>query len=160
MVLELAEQNTMEGYIRIPAIYSQTGREQWVREDMFDDLPRGTWSKVMDTLEPYNEGMSGILSNWKKKAEERRELRNERKESKTDIKKARAEKIRSGGGRILDTVGGIVGSIFGGQQTPNAAPQMAPQEQARSGMPGWVLPAAGIAVAGGIIYAATRKRKR
>lgn len=165
MVLELAESNTPQNtpYIRVPAHLSRTGRDQWVREDIFDDLPRNQWIALMDALQPYNEGMTGILSNWKKKREERKELRNEKKEAKTDIKKARAEKIRAGGGRILDTVGGIVGSIFGGgQQTAPGTPQPAPDLSPRSGsgLPGWVLPAAGLALAGGIVYMATRPKSR
>lgn len=58
----LAEGNPMKNYIFIPAgMFGQT-KDNYVREDFFDDLPNAEYLKVIETLAPYqNTGLNGIL---------------------------------------------------------------------------------------------------
>lgn len=168
MYLELAESAPAQDspYIRIPAHLSNTGREQFIREDAFDSLPAPAWSKVMDALEPYNAGMSGIISDWKNKRKARAEARNEKREAKADKVRAKAERIRSGDrsdviGKLTGAAQNIVGGIFGGQAAGTTLPDgsMMPTEQPKKDMTPYYI-GGGILLLGGALYFATRKRKR
>ena len=166
MYLELAENNTARrapapesAYIRVPAQYSGQGKDIYVREDAFDALPPRQWSAVMDALEPYNTGMSGVFSNWKQNRQRKKDARNEKRE-------ARAEAIRTGGtfgNKLLNTAQNIAGAIFGGgaaapTATPADVPASRPAQTGTNWTP-WII-GSGILLAGGIAYAATRKKSR
>lgn len=160
-----------EFYIFVPN--DATGESGiWVREDYFDDLPESEWERVMSELADYQpEMMNGIFSRIRENIAERRERRAERKDARQTSRMERIEGRSGGlfGGKLKGFIGSLIPGA--GQQMQPGAMDMQPgqtrdlsiqwQDQPQSWAQRNKIPLiiGGVAVAGGIIYLATRKKK-
>ena len=162
MYLQLAENPPIsklvtDNYTFVPGINGDPG--VWIRDDKFDDLNDRDHSEILEAV-----GMSELSSKTKKKAKA------ERKSAKTDIKKAKADSIRSGTrgqgakdlfGKVLDTAGSIIGGKTGGsQESPGSADQSGSgADEPKPFYKNPIFIGAGILVLVGGIYFATKKKK-
>jgi len=141
-------------YVFIPQGYRGAEKDLYVREDLFDNLPDTVFENLMFELEPFqNQGLSG------KRADARREARQKRVETRAA---ARAQ-----GGGVLDKLGNIASNVIGGLKGGSIDVQTAPGEFSvdYSGEPSFFekykvpIIIGGVALIGGGIYLATRKKK-
>ncbi len=135
----------------------------WVREDYFDDLPDEQYLKVMTALAPFQPTqMNGIFSGIKEKVQNWSANRQERKDAKQQAYIAKQERKASGdtfGSKIANAIQNFTG---GGEAQPRE--MQLPDYQIQVGnepQPFYKNPAVivgGLALLGGIIYLATRKK--
>lgn len=161
-------------YIFIPNLKGRGPKGYYVREDYFDELTDREYDEFMNFLKPFQpaKGLSDKASRKRRK-----ELRNDRRQSRNQLIDARAQAKREGKGMdwksVVDSVGGIATGIFGGgaqggaQLPPDgAAVPMAPEggsfwDGSTLGISNkFFYPVAGVAVVGGIAYLAKRKKRR
>lgn len=158
---EMIEGEEMSPYIFVPGEYE--GEGVYVREDYFDDLPDDVWERTMEFLESNQPGMSlfGFGKKGRARRLERRERRHERRLEKKGqrfaSKEARVTTRADGTPGFFGTDGGlqgILGTVFGGGAAPvnGAVPERKP-------MP-WLGIGLGVAILGGVVYFATRKKKK
>lgn len=154
-------EETISPYIFVPGQFE--GQGVYVREDYFDNLNEDDWERTMMFLEANQPGLSlfGLGKKGRERRAERRERRAERKLLKIETRAAgRAGVAKAGGGMagFGQALSGTLGSIFGGG-TPEQQAQLQAQAGARKPMP-WLGIGLGVVIIGGVIYFATRKRKR
>ena len=145
-------------YVFIPEGYRGAEKDLYIREDLFDNLPDTVFENLMFELEPFqNQGLSG------KRGDARREARQKRIETRAA---ARAQ-----GGGFLDKIGNIATNVIGGLKGGSVQVET---DQGQAGL-NWGAPPpeeptffekykvpliiGGVALIGGGIYLATRKKK-
>lgn len=168
--------SAMQYYVFIPQGYRGANKDMYVREDVLDNLPAATRSKMMNDLAPYqNTGLSAS----KEERERRRANREERKmtranagktrqEARTERQRLRSEAKGKGGGRGKEIFGGILDtakSIFGKGEVDVTAGGGDlsidySQEPEQSFFSKYKVPLliGGAALVGGIIFLTTRKK--
>lgn len=169
--LQLAEdpyshlaQDVMSNYIFIPAGYRGSTKDLYVREDFFDNLPESTYQAMMQELAQYQN--TGLSSKASDRRDARKAKRTEKKSTKAVTREAKKEKRSARFGGVLDKVGGIVGNIIGGNKaidiTAGGGGLDIQYEEESSTWDRYKVPIiiGGIALVGGGIYLATRKKKR
>lgn len=170
-------------YIFIPAGYRGAEKDLYVREDFFDDMPDSVYQQMMQELAAYqNTGLSGKADRKARRQERkdakaakkasrgggaRREARQKRLETKWAGKEKKAAAKGTGkGANFLDKVGGIVGDIVGKGPVDIETDSLDFQYDQGGGEPTFFdkykvpLIIGGVALIGGGIYLATRKKKR
>ena len=170
-------------YVFIPAGYRGSEKDLYVREDFFDDMPDSVYQQMMQELAAYqNTGLSGKADRKARRQERkdakaakkatkgggaRREARQKRLETKWAGKEKKASAKGSGkGAAFLDKVGGIVGDIVGKGPVDIETDSLDFQYDQGGGEPSFFdkykvpLIIGGVALIGGGIYLATRKKKR
>lgn len=162
----LAERNPKELYLFVPAGYRGSERDQYIREDLLDNLPEEVFNQMMNELEPYqNTGLSGKGAD---RRAARRQRRQDRKTARRDAKQKRVE-TRSGAFKgFVDTVGGAVSNIFGGGAKSDPGLDMSytdGQFQATYGEEPsffeknkFLILIGGAAIVGGVIYFTMKKK--
>ncbi len=174
-------------YIWVPDDDSgETGK--YVREDFFDVYSDVQFDAIMDLLAPYqDEGLEDNHLGFRlfgigkpsARQQDRRDRRNTRKDQKIQMKDARIQKkLAVGRGEIpggLESITGAISGIFGGGAQPDmeplpggAMPRLGRGVSVDIGSgvgstPNWVKPVAivgGLLIIGGVIYMATKKKKR
>jgi hypothetical protein len=168
-------------YIFVPNF--EQGGGVYVREDKFDLMPDSQWQIFMQALAPYQpEVQQGVSeSNFLGNREDRkknREARRERKKTKADSKaearqtradakqtKADAKVIKAensdGGSSVMDKIKDVGGSLIGAWKGGDSGGDLAPVDDQTS-TPFYKKPlfiVGAIALVGGGIYLATRKKK-
>lgn len=171
-------------YIFIPAGYRGAEKDLYVREDFFDNMPESTYQQMMQELAAYqNTGLSGKADRKARRAERkdakaakkagrgagaRREARQKRVDARMASKTARAEARGGKGGAFLDKVGGIVGDLVGKGPIDVETDSLDIEYDGQGGggeatfFDKYKVPLiiGGVALIGGGIYLATRKKKR
>lgn len=151
-------------YVFIPAGYRGAQKDLYVREDFFDNMPDADYQQMMFELQEYqNTGLSSKASDRRAARKSKKAEKKATKAATKDEKKAkRAERF----GGILDKVGGIVGGIVGGGKSVevDAGPGefSVNVDQEESWLSRNKIPVAigAVALIGGGIYLATRKKKK
>ena len=120
--------DAMKFYVYIPEGYRGATKDMYIREDVLDDLPAGTFNQIMNELSPYqNTGLSASKEEREAQRMERKAGREERKntratagktrqEARTERQRLRSEAKGSGSGKfagILDKTIGAASNIFG-----------------------------------------------
>lgn len=157
-----------DNYINVPDPVS--GQLIRIREDLFDNMPDSQFYELMDQLQPYNApGVNG-LGSWLKKRAEKREARKEEKAARKDAKfQARQENKAARRDTIKNIAQSIGGMITGGGSSSSDQTRMglpvtgsidfgAPEPEPWYKKPAVII--GGLALLGGGIYLATRKRKK
>jgi len=170
----------MDLYVFIPEGYRGASKDMYIREDVFDDLPKATYAQIMQELGDYqNKGLSAASDRASRKAQRDKNKadRNERKNTRaaaganrqaarTERQRLRSEnKGKGAGAGILSGVLDTAKSIFGkGDVAVNAGGgdfsvdySAAPEESffSKYKIP---LIIGGVAVIGGAIYLVMRKK--
>lgn len=161
----LAEtQSVMSRYIFIPAGYRGASKDMYVREDFFDNMPEATYNAMMNELAPYQN--TGLSSKASDRRQARKAKKAEKKGAKADAKELKKEKRSARFGSVLDKVGGIVGGIIGGNKQVDITAGGGGLDVEVGDEPTiwdqYKVPIiiGGVALIGGGIYLATRKKKR
>jgi hypothetical protein len=162
--LQLAENpynrlaDARELYIFVPAGFMGAEQDMYIREDKFDNLPENEYQILMSKLAPYqNKGLSG------KRKDARVERKEKRRTQKLEAKQKRVETRSQAFGKIAQNVGGLIKNVVGGRDvdveaTPSGIDVSIGQETFFEKYKTPLL-IGGIALIGGGIYLATRKRK-
>jgi hypothetical protein len=164
--LQLAENpynrlaDASELYIFVPAGFMGNESDIYVREDKFDQLPENEYQILMQKLAPYqNTGLSG------KKKDARLERKDKRRTQKLEAKQKRVETRGETFGKIAGTVGNLVKNIRGGAvdvDTTGGGLDLSVTTGEQTFFERYKTPLilGGIALIGGGIILATRKKKR
>ena len=158
-LVHLAEQTieNADKYIFIPQGYRGAHKDLYIREDLFDKLPDPVYNNLMDELEPFqNQGLSG-------RGKDRRAARREARQKRVETRAA----ARAQGGGILDKIGNIATNVIGGLKGGQLDVQAGGGELAIDygteptffEKYKWPIIIGGVAIVGGGIYLATRKKK-
>lgn len=159
---EGAEEVIKNPYIYIPQFMTATPSNPAglpsgvnVREDYFDDLDNAEYNELMSILAPYQKGLSEavFLSSRAERRAKREERREKRQQNKEERKKNRAEAF----GKIVDTIGSVASRVFGGGEVTTAPTTEIPQE-VKPWYKNPLVIIGGIALVGGGIYLATKKK--
>lgn len=144
-------------YVFIPQGYRGAQKDLYVREDLFDNLPETVYQNLMFELEPFqNQGLSGKMA-------DRRAARREARQKRVETRAA----ARAQGGGFLDKIGNIATNVIGGLKGGSIDVQTAPGQFSvdYSDEPTFFekykvpIIIGGVALIGGGIYLATRKKK-
>lgn len=163
-LVHLAEQTieNADKYIFIPQGYRGAQKDLYIREDLFDKLPDPVYNNLMNELEPFqNTGLSG-------RGKDRRAARREARQKRVETRAA----ARAQGGGFLDKIGNIATNVIGGlkggsvqvetdqgQAGLNWGPPPPEEEPTFFEKYKWPIIIGGVAIVGGGIYLATRKKK-
>lgn len=156
--------NVMNKYIFIPAGYRGSSKDMYVREDFFDNLPTGTYNAMMQELAPYqNTGLSSKASDRRDaRKQKKQDAKQKRIETRQAGKANRAEKWGGALGKITETVGGLIGGKQVDVTAGGGGLEIDYNKDQPSTWDQYKIPIiiGGIALVGGGIYLATRKKKR
>lgn len=147
-------------YIFVPEGFEGAQEDMYIREDKFDNLPENEYQILMAKLAPFQpDGLSG------KRGDARRARKDERRKQRQEAKQKRVETRSEALGKFVEKAGDIVGNIV--RKTPaNVDVQGGGLDISYSTEPSFFernrvpLLIGGIALIGGGIYLATRKKSK
>lgn len=187
MYLQLAENSTpalqpgepSNPYIFIPDVTGQSAGLQ-VREDYFDVLTDAEFKAMMKVLAPLQPEVGVTLTEGqflasrgkrRQRREAKKQAKVEKKEKKQEIKQANKDRRAKTIANLVQTVGGVASNIFGkkapdltttgydpGEPEPEPDPEPEPEKKPWFKRP--IVLIGGALLIGGVIYMATRKRKK
>ncbi len=103
----LQDGGVLDYYIEVPAELSKTGKVQYIREDIFDNVPDNLFEQYLDTVEMLEEGNCQYMSEdmflaGKEERQARRQARRDRRAERRAGRDARKEDRRSNRARRRD----------------------------------------------------------